>query len=602
MRRKHTFLFFAVVLCWSAVAHAQQWSGIIDPSRAIEWSQAGIPGGIPNRTTICSTLNPGATAAQINTAIANCTSGQVVYLNAGTYNLSSGIIFNGKNSVTLRGAGADQTKLVFSGNVSCSGLGASICLIGGTENPVDNPTTVTWTAGYARGATQLTLSSVSGLSVGRILLLDQANDSNTDTGDVWICETESVCSSEGPSGAGATGRVQEQFVRVTSINGNVVTVTPGLYMPNWRSGQNPKAWHASAEITSSGVENLSMDHTNSGGDSGIILFNAYGCWVKGVRSITSNRNHVWLFMASASTIRDSYFYGTKNAASQSYGIEPYLGSDVLVENNIFQRVTAPISVNGTASGSVFAYNYAVNDYWSAYPNSLSAAAWLHSGGIDNVLFEGNDGAAWFSDEIHGSHHFVTVFRTHWVGWETGKSSQLYAVAVNSFSRYFNLIGNVLGRTGTQDHYQSSSDADASIYFIGTPSGNVPYDPLSLSSLMRWGNYDTVNAAARWQSSEVPSGISPYGNAVPGSQTLPASFYVSAKPAWWPAAKPWPAIGPDVTGGNISGVGGHVYSIPAQDCYTSVMGGPADGSGNVLGFNAASCYGSVPSAPSNLRVQ
>src|SRR5438034_7632510 len=82
-----------LVFCLSVYAHAQPWSGIIDTSRAMDWSTAGVTGGIPNRTIICSALNPGATAAQINSSIASCPSGQVVFLNAGTYNLSGGIDF-----------------------------------------------------------------------------------------------------------------------------------------------------------------------------------------------------------------------------------------------------------------------------------------------------------------------------------------------------------------------------------------------------------------------------------------------------------------------------------------------------------------------------
>jgi hypothetical protein len=49
-------------------------------------------------------LNSGATAAQINAAIAACSNG-VVYLTAGTCNLTTGIIFSGRDNVTLRGAG-----------------------------------------------------------------------------------------------------------------------------------------------------------------------------------------------------------------------------------------------------------------------------------------------------------------------------------------------------------------------------------------------------------------------------------------------------------------------------------------------------------------
>jgi len=70
-------LWLSVLLLAStaSVAHAQ-----IDPNRRVDWSQVGIPGGIPSRTVVCATLSPGASVAQINTAIANCPSGQVVKL------------------------------------------------------------------------------------------------------------------------------------------------------------------------------------------------------------------------------------------------------------------------------------------------------------------------------------------------------------------------------------------------------------------------------------------------------------------------------------------------------------------------------------------
>src|SRR6266568_6111029 len=127
--RRVLFLFSLILLCLSTPAHAQLWSGILDPSRAVDWSQAGIPGGIPNRTTICATLNPGASAAQINSAIAACPAGQVVFLNAGTYNLSTGVVFNNKNNVTLRGAGPNATFLIFTAGNNCGGLGGNLCFM-----------------------------------------------------------------------------------------------------------------------------------------------------------------------------------------------------------------------------------------------------------------------------------------------------------------------------------------------------------------------------------------------------------------------------------------------------------------------------------------
>src|SRR5207245_11377326 len=98
---------------------------IISADRRIEWSQAGVLGGILNRTTICATLNLGATSAEINNAIAACTNG-VVYLNAGTYDLSSGITFGGRSNVTLRGAAHDKTSLKFTGTAGCGGVYGNI--------------------------------------------------------------------------------------------------------------------------------------------------------------------------------------------------------------------------------------------------------------------------------------------------------------------------------------------------------------------------------------------------------------------------------------------------------------------------------------------
>ena len=90
-------LGIALALCMSLTvggdltvrASAEPWSGILDPSRAIDWSHAGIPGGIPNRATICTSLEPGSTAAQIDAAIAACPADQVVFLSAGTFAGSS---------------------------------------------------------------------------------------------------------------------------------------------------------------------------------------------------------------------------------------------------------------------------------------------------------------------------------------------------------------------------------------------------------------------------------------------------------------------------------------------------------------------------------
>src|SRR2546422_6877220 len=150
-------LGFVLLLFACASVHAQTpWSGVLAPSRAIDWSKAGVVGGIPNRTTICTTLTSSATSAQINSAIAACPSGQVVSLGAGTYSISGQIFFNNKSNVTLRGAGPDQTIVAFTAAGGCNGLGADVCVVDGYNNYSGDPHNVaTGTAGSAKGANSI---------------------------------------------------------------------------------------------------------------------------------------------------------------------------------------------------------------------------------------------------------------------------------------------------------------------------------------------------------------------------------------------------------------------------------------------------------------
>src|SRR5438477_1209460 len=63
MHRKQWFLISALCLYFSSAAQAQT---VLSAARRIDWSQAGVVGSIPSRSTVCATLSPGATAAQIN--------------------------------------------------------------------------------------------------------------------------------------------------------------------------------------------------------------------------------------------------------------------------------------------------------------------------------------------------------------------------------------------------------------------------------------------------------------------------------------------------------------------------------------------------------
>ena len=600
-----TGAYLACFIVMSA-ANSSQAQTVIDASRRIDWSAAGVTGGVPVRSATCATLNPGVTAAQINSAIAACPSGQVVKLNAGTYNFTSGIDFNARSNVTLRGAGPDQTIVNFSGGVSCGGLGADICFRNAALNSTDSPgNTANWTGGYSIGTTSITLSSTTNLKVGSLLILDQLDDSG-DGGGIFVCQATGVCATEGPGGAGRSGRAQEQIVRVTGISGTTVTISPGVYLPNWRSSQSPGAWWSSAgPITMSGIEDLTLNHTGSGSVmSGTYFFNADNCWMKNVKSLNANRNHVWLYQSAHVTVRDSYFYGTRNAASQSYGIETYMNSDSQVENNIFQHVTVGMMTGGSTTGTVFAYNYSIDDFYSV-ASWMQSSSYFHDGGIAFVLFEGNDGIGFTADAIHGTANFGTVFRNVFTGWEPGKSLQTVPVHIYAFNRFMNVVGNILGKAGYHNKYESvapsGTNGNTSIYTLGwsgnggTPDGGVANDVRVRNTLFRWGNYDVVSGSAAFNPLEVPTGLSQFANSVPANQLLPPSLYLSARPAWW-GATPWPAIGPDVSGGQDPT--GRAHRIPAHVCYdnTPKVGG-------ILTFNANTCYAKNPALapPRNLHV-
>ena len=605
------FGFLAALLPATAIA------GIIDPSRSTDWTQAGVLGGIPIRTTICATLNPGATATQITEAISACPSGQVVFLNAGTYNLSAGIVFDNKSNVTLRGAGPDQTFLIFTGGDHCAGLGGDVCFKSGDPNDgFDGPSNIgTWTAGYSVGTTSITLGSITRgsidhLQVGSVIFLDQLDDTS-DPGDVYVCQTPNVCSMQAGSKNGRASRGQQEPQVVTSISGSgpwTVGISPGVRMPNISSGKSPEVWWLNGlPVQNDGVENLSMDHTGTGAAiaAGTFMINGYNNWLKNVRDLNSRHKHVWLYQSIHITIRDSYFYGSSEATSESYGVDTYNGADNLVENNIFQHIAAPM-MNEGCIGCVGAYNFAFDDWYTAdgeSPEWQQASSYHHSVGDAFILWEGNDGIGLTADDIHGTSNFITAFRNFWNGRDPAgggtKTSQTSPIILNAYNRYYNLIGNVLGTVGYHTQYQaapsSATDAgneitaDRSIYGNlgysgdqGTYASPIDNDMLVLSTLMRWGNYDTVSVLAQFNPSEVPSDLLRFSNRVPPDQRLPPSLYLSSQPSWW-GAMPWPAIGPDVTGGEA--LTGHVYRNPAHDCYDIT---PKDSNGILL-FHADACY-------------
>jgi len=622
------------------------WEGILDGTRAIDWSVAGVTGGIPIRETIYASFTSSATAAQIQTALDACPSGQVVSLTAGTYSLSAGLTV--PSNVTLRGAGADQTILGFTGSSSYFWGDYLVGFIGNYDSGywdqniypagahTSNLKTFVGTNGssgvYTQGATLLDLGSTPtgspNLAVGDMLQLVQDSDvhANTPMDDFFIDteDTEDPGVTTEPPGlpewrtGSPTLTQQHQNVKVTAIDGVQVTVTPGLHMPNWATGKNPKAYWWGADVRMAGIEDLAITTTTVQLWGVVQFWQAADCWMRGVRlkpktgvagSGNNDRAGIHAFACRNLTIRDCYWermVGGGASSNTSYGIELNLVSSSLVENNIFFEVESPIFENVGSSGNVYGYNH--SEKVSTVGNGQTGFG-THDGGAVMSLWEGNNVNEFKLDNIHGTVGFLTVFRNRLRG-DTSDPP----VDIEGFNRVVNLIGNVLGTSGAQTLYGCgdtgtwTNDArcdrfanPGAIYRFGYPEstqaqtyvtgngGTLHYDPQAGLSAMRWGNYDIVTDTVRWESGEVPTAWQ-YANAVPGSQILPNSFYLLARPsAWWktPYGTPaWPPIGPDVTGGDISGVAGHANKTPAQLCYENVAA--AD-------FNAGACYRAIVSS-------
>jgi hypothetical protein len=488
----------------------------------IRWqrSDVGVPGGIPTRTTIYQTLTSSATAAQINTALANCPDDQVVYLSAGTYTINDMIEIT-NSRVTLRGAGMGQTII----NVGGSWTGGyAVIYVHGTGS-FDPNVVGNWTAGYTQGSTSITLSSVAGLSIGDIITLDQLNSGYV----------------EG-SGTGfrAGDRARSQVVRVEGIAGNVLTISPRIYANDWESGNDPEAFNYTPR-TLIGLEDFTLNNNETGGYN-IAFERVDSCWIKGVESTFATTNSLNIAWSKNCEIRKNYFHEMTAYGVTSYGIDLQVSSDALIEDNIFYRFTTAILPRYGSSGCVIAYNYLLD---MQFGGDWMAAALVpnHAGHPQYNLYEGNFCTQIYSDNTHGTSSDNTFFRNRVYGWQevlgdepepgqSGKSSNTIAIAFQAFNRNGNVVGNVLGYQGYHTFYdqsiQSGNSDWHSIYRLaydeynpGTPDNTV------ISSLTRKGNYNYANDA-------IPAGESLSGD------TLVASWYQSSKPSWF-GILPWPPV-------------------------------------------------------------
>ncbi len=580
---------------------------LIPEDRRIDWSGAGVPGGIIDRKTLCATLDPSAYgngAQDATTAIQNalnaCPAGQVVFLPEGRYRIEGRIRVPG--NVTLRGAGPSKTIL------DAQGSGLAVVSFGLADNtPSAAYTSVPVTAGSDAGSTQLTLGNAGGITVGSYLMITQLNDPSF----VTINGNEGVCT--WCDGFWNGTRAMGQIVEVTAVNGNNVGITPPLYT-TYAKDLSPLASPFKASAKYAGVESLQVYMNNTGYTANFLMQSTAYCWINNVESNFTDGDHARAFFSFRGEIRDSYFHDAFHHTPGGTDADVFLAyktSGFLVENNILRRMHCSIMLNWGAAGNVVAYNYSDGTFDENATNVLMMDFSAHGAHPMFNLWEGNVAETLHPDGIWGSSSHNTAFRNWFRGTTQicdplkgrGDAGQcwwavqaLRAVNLDSTTLYTNIIGNVVG----------SDDMLALKKYNGTvPMGAVStvvspqfrsYDSVAyafsfgyggsgdggswtggssrpFTTALLHGNYDYVTHAVAWD----PLNI---------NHTLPPSLYRNVEPSWWPAATPWPAIGPDVMGGNGDSQG-HIYKIPAQVCYET---GPGQG----RSFDPEACYGHAAS--------
>jgi hypothetical protein len=620
-------LFSLVLLLMIPIsAHAQAWSGIISSGRAIDWSTAGIPGGIPNRTTICATINAstygngsGDATSGIQSALNTCPNGQVVSLSTGTFLINGNL--NIPSNATLRGQGANLTIL------NAKGTSGNVVNLGTGGPNLGSLPSISIAGGTAAGSTSITLISTSGLSVGEHLLINELNDSF-----VSIAGSEGSCTWCDSSWSGT--RAAGQIVEITSISGTTVGINPGLFMAY---PLTPLVTPIANETSYAGVENLQVYANSTGYTNNFKMSACNYCWISGVEGNYADGNHVETQWSYRGEIVNSYFSNAYSHGPGNTDADVDIASSstgMLVQNNILERLHVSAMLEWGAAGNVIAYNYMFGNFQSSATNFLIMNLDTHGAHPMYNLFEGNIGSKFELDSIWGSSSDNTLFRNWSHGTTkicnpmTGRGAvscagsngwwgvqAVEAVSIDFLATTYNLVGDVIGSSemaslnkgnvsgnpmGQVDTAVAvcgpspcgsgsrSYDSDAYAYTIGygnaSDTGGGTYDSLTpYTTLFLHGEYSNVTGTTTW------------ANGV--THTLPASFYLSSKPAWF-GSVPWPPIGPDVAGG--PGPGGHTYAIPAEVCYEKVMGG-TDGTGSPLSFNANACYTATaaPASPTNL---
>lgn len=480
-------IFFIVMSLLTQAAlsgAAPSTAAIIPADRVVDWTQAGIPGGIPSVSEGASVLDYGAvpndgqddsSAFQEAIDAVKGTTNNAITIPAGDYNINTSLEID--DSVVLRGVDPTATRLIFDvGNADA--IEVVTYQRGDWVDVVD---------GMAKGSTTLTVSNAAAFTSGDFFEIQQDNDPDKMYTDPrWE--------------QGWAEQSVGQIGVVEAVDGNTLSLREPLNI-DFDTNLNPVI-RTQGLVSYVGIENLHLDRSGDTGDASMILWkNAAYTWVRNVESEFAAKSHIGANTVYRCEVRDSYFHEAHNygGGGHGYGVElGYHTTGCLTQNSIFETLRHAMMVHLGANGNVFAYNY------SRDPVS-------DSGTLPDI-------------SIHGHYPFGNLFEGNVVS----------EIGIGDFwgpaGPYNTYLRNCVYHEGLWHQDQSHTQnivgnelPDASGNFLGARDDDTS------AGVLEHGNY--VDGAVQWDPT-IPE------------REIPSSYLYTNKPDFY-GTMSWPSTGADI---------------------------------------------------------
>lgn len=421
------------------------------------WPLAGYPGGVDavraSRTTVYTTINwtdnESNREPEITSGMANCPEGQVVVLGTGRFKCDSIINIgtdsnrNRKNA-TLRGtldASGRLATIIDSRSTSSSiniGEGFSY------DYPHVPGDAASWTgfdinvSTLYKGSTQLTVTENTQFANGALVFIYFGNEGTTPTCSV-INQPYVRAQIAKIKDSGGIPNINTIVLDDPGINGDHT----GLAFAKIVTNENAWVFANRNRAIGWGIENIHLLSTGavSGPTQGIYLNGCYSCYVYNCKSEGADSYPFALAQSYKCEVNQCWAGGT-NGSTSSAGMFIEQSSNCAFTNSVIENSPFGLYQQQKCSSNIFTYNFLINTgIQSVYCNSN------HGPWDEFTLYEGNVGGLTQNDGYFGGGGQDTIFRNWWMGWDLSKNYSYGSSAFNRFTRYNNIVGNVMGRSG-----------------------------------------------------------------------------------------------------------------------------------------------------------